>query len=74
MYKRQLNSFGLVAKDPEYLENCCILGLRVQKEKGLFKWRRDNEAPNFDSVLTRRDLFSLCGKLVGLVKAGMQLY
>ena len=62
---KTLNSFGLVAKDPEYLENCRILGLRVQKEKGLFKWRRDNEAPNFDSVLTRRDLFSLCGKLVG---------
>ena len=34
---KTLNSFGMVAKDPEYLESCHFLGLRVQKEKGLFK-------------------------------------
>ena len=31
---KTLNSFGLVAKDLQYLEKCRILGLRVQKEKG----------------------------------------
>lgn len=42
-----------------------MLGLRVWGEqRGLF-WRRDSEEADMPNKLTRRSVFSYCGKLVG---------
>jgi hypothetical protein len=61
-----LLKYGLVAKDPVPLTDTRVLGLRVQKDDGeLHKWSRDGEQPAIRDKPTKRELFSLCGKLVG---------
>ena len=62
----KLAQFGLICKDPERLEDGArVLGLDVRGEHGILKWRRGSAVPDVPSVVTRRTVFSLCGKLVG---------
>lgn len=57
---------GLVAKEPERAcDGARLLGLSVWGERGALRWRRDNDFGGVPARLTRRSVFSLCGKLVG---------
>ena len=62
-----LNKCDLVTKPPEPLDGgTAALGLKLQKnEKGELMFSRGNELPCIVENLTRRELFSVCGKLVG---------
>lgn len=65
----QLAGYGLEAKDPEKLDEGAVLGLRLRKDRnGDLMFSRANEIPaveQLDARLTKREVFSLCGKLVG---------
>lgn len=57
---------GLVAKEPERAsDGVRLLGLHVWGEGGTLRWKRDNDSCVVPERLTRRSVFSLCGKLVG---------
>ena len=60
-----LKKFGLVTKEPEPLEGGAALGLRLKLVKGNLMFYRGNEVPVLPEILTRRELFSICGKLIG---------
>ena len=60
-----LKKFGLVTKEPEPLEGGAALGLRLKLVKGDLMFYRGNEVPVLPEILTRRELFSICGKLIG---------
>ena len=64
--KENFESFGLTCKEPERLQDGAkVLGLLVSgSEEGLC-WRRGADAPGVPSNVTRRSVFSVCGKLVG---------
>ncbi|XP_067930804.1 uncharacterized protein [Watersipora subatra] len=62
--QKHLLSYGLVTKNPENLANTQVLGLRVVS--GLtakLEWKRDGLLPDPKKASTKRDLFSVCGKL-----------
>ena len=64
--KRHLLRFGLESKDPERLEDGTrVLGLEVWGERDALYWKRGNVIPDAPKMMTRRNVFSLCGKLVG---------
>ena len=57
---------GLESKEPASLEGGSVLGLRLSRDSdGRLVFARGNEVPEVADTLTRRDLFSVCGKLVG---------
>ena len=57
---------GLESKPPELLEGGSALGLKLKcNAKGVLVFSRGNEVPVITGKLTRRELFSMCGKLVG---------
>lgn len=63
-----LLKFGLKTKSPEQLEDGRALGLKLHKDRaGELVFTRGNNLPvlDEDSRLSRRELFSICGKLVG---------
>ena len=61
-----LGRHGLVAKEPERAcEGARLLGLSVWGERGTLRWKRDNDFGAVPERLTRRSVFSLCGKLTG---------
>jgi len=60
-----LKRYGLLAKEPESLKNARVLGLKVYEKKGELLWNRDNVLRSFTDIETKRQLFSLCGQLVG---------
>lgn len=66
-----LKRFGLTTKPVERLRECedgiRVLGLRVYLNgRGKLMWKRDGLVPELNgTVLTRRKVFSICGKLVG---------
>jgi transposase InsO family protein len=61
-----LSKYGLVAKPPQKLENSRVLGLQLKKEEGGdIGWSRGNTLPEVTFPITRRQLFSACGQLVG---------
>jgi transposase InsO family protein len=63
--REHLVKYGLVTKEPECISDARILGLRVMKSSsGRLEWCRDNSIDDDMQVLTKRTLFSLCGKLV----------
>jgi len=62
---QHLRKFGLESKEPEALDGCRVLGLNVTKEKGVYVWRRSNILPVVSNEMTKREVFSICGKLVG---------
>ena len=64
--KAKLAQFGLICKDLERLEDGArVLGLDVHGKQGSLRWRRGVTLPEVPDALTRRDVFSLCGILVG---------
>ena len=64
--RKHLQKFGLVTKEPEYLCSARVLGLRVKAtNEGCFEWSRDSELPVVQSKVTKRELFSICGRLTG---------
>ena len=69
--KHHLEGLGLVCKPPESVsEGARVLGLRVWGEQqGLF-WKRDNPDIELPPQLTRRAVFSLCGRLTSHVPVG----
>ena len=61
-----LKENGLVAKEPEALEGGAVLGLKLRKvDDGQLMFERANTIPEVSHGLTRKELFSICGKLVG---------
>ena len=61
-----LLQFGLTCKDLEQLRyGTRVLGLRVMEEHGKLQWCHGSELPMLLDILTRRSIFSLCGKLMG---------
>ena len=60
-----LKKFGLVTKEPETLEGGAALGLRLKLVNGDLVFYRGNQLPMSPDMLTRRELFSICGKLTG---------
>ena len=64
--KSQLLAYGLISKDPVPLDNTRVLGLRVVKDdQGVLRWSRDGDIPALSDKPTKRELFSVCGKLTG---------
>ena len=69
--KEHLCSFGLLSKELERLQDGArVLGLQVWGEDNSLYWRRGNKIPDMPRVVTRRNVFSLCGKLVGHLPVG----
>ena len=63
---KHLSEFGLAAKEPERArDGVKLLGLSVQEDHGELHWKREDGGHEVPSKLTRRSVFSLCGKLVG---------
>ena len=61
-----LKENGYVAKEPEALEGGAVLGLKLRKaDDGQLMFERANTIPEVSQGLTRKELFSICGKLVG---------
>lgn len=61
-----LHKFGLVTKPPETLSEASVLGLRLQDNgSGHLDWVRRKDLPEVpDQIVTRKELFSICGRLV----------
>ena len=61
-----LKEGGLEAKEPEALEGGAALGLKISRSAdGELVFGRANTIPEVGEELTRKELFSVCGKLVG---------
>ena len=61
-----LRAYGLATKPPEPLEGGAALGLKLRRDAdGKLTFRRGNEVPELAEHMSRRELFSVCGKLVG---------
>ncbi|XP_067930494.1 uncharacterized protein [Watersipora subatra] len=59
-------SYGHGVKEPVPLTNSRVLGLRVIKDPdSQYKWYRDGEVPILQEIPTKRELFSVFGKLIG---------
>ena len=67
--KDHLLKFGLIAKPSENLNSAKVLGLQTYEKKGVVHWRRTELKkeinPSNLNSMTKRQVFSLCGKLVG---------
>ena len=60
-----LEEYGLQSKSPERLqEGARALGLQVWGERGALRWCRGGTLPDVPQHVTRREVFSICGKLV----------
>ena len=68
-----LHSHGLQAKAADSLDGARVLGLRVSRLNGVMSWRRDNVIDAVEDVKTKRQVFSLCGQLVGHYPVAGQL-
>ena len=60
-----LHRYGLEAKFPVSLEGARVLGLKVFESEGKLMWTRDNALVEPHPAMTKRELFSFCGKLIG---------
>jgi hypothetical protein len=64
--RAHLRKYGLVTKEPERMCDARVLGLRVKlTESDELVWGRDNEYGDIADVVTKRELFSVCGRLTG---------
>ncbi|XP_043217877.1 uncharacterized protein LOC122379609 [Amphibalanus amphitrite] len=58
-------SYGLQCKPPERAaDGARLLGLRVEPVGGGLAWRRDNPVGSPPAAMTRRSVFSWCGRIV----------
>ena len=63
---QHLKNFGLEAKPPQALEDGAVLGLKIARNsKGDVVFRRGNTIPSISHDVSRRELFAICGKLIG---------
>lgn len=63
---QHLERFGLATKPPEKLDGGAALGLRLERGRsGELMFSRGNILPILPESLTRQELFSVCGMLVG---------
>jgi ribonuclease HI len=60
-----LRKYGLQCKPAESLIGGRVLGLRVGLEENELVWSRDNHVEIVPDGMTKRGLFSTCGKLIG---------
>ena len=61
-----LRNHGLICKPAERVsDGTRVLGLSVKAIEGRLAWKRSNAILEVPVVLTRRSVFSLCGKLIG---------
>lgn len=61
-----LRRYGLICKAPQKVqEGTHVLGLRVWGEHERLLWCRGGEIPTVPDAITRRSVFSFCGRLVG---------
>ena len=64
--KMHLERFELTCKNPEQPSSGTrVLGVYVWEEHSKLRWRHNNECPKVPNVLTRRAIFSVCGRLIG---------
>ena len=64
--REHVNTYGLTAKTTEALEDEIALDLKLRRNKeGKLVFGRGTEIPEVQGDLTKRELFSVCGKLVG---------
>ena len=65
------SKFGLECKPPERATNGArLLGLHVKAVNGQLRWTRDNDIGDPPAKMTRRSIFSWCGKLVAHLPVG----
>ena len=69
--EKVFNNFGLKCKKPENLSQANevrVLGMKVFKDQHVVRWKRDNQVRDELDVesISRRELYSLCGQLVGI--------
>ena len=64
---KHLQQYGLEAKEPENLEGGAALGLKLRRgpNGNNLEFTRGNEIPPVGDRVSRKELFSVCGKLVG---------
>ena len=62
-----LNDYGLETKPPErVIDGMAVLGMYVRQDGDVLRWtRRGPLADETKMRMTRRDVYSLCGKLIG---------
>ena len=61
-----LRQYGLRSKPPEKLDGGAALGLRLRRtDGGSLLFTRGNVVPDIPKKVSRRELFSICGKMVG---------
>ena len=61
-----LRDNGLAAKEPVAADGGAALGMRLRKDHlGALRFQRSAMLPDVTRKLTKRELFSVCGKLVG---------
>ena len=59
-----LKGFGLTAKSPESLDRGVAMGLKLMNKMGKLMFRRGNEIPEIEGEISRREVFSISGKLL----------
>lgn len=67
--QEHLSQYGLVAKPTEKIDGGRVLGLRVERKDNTLCWKRDNTI-GLEPIQTKRDVFALCGRLVGHFPVG----
>ena len=64
--ENHLLRYGLECKPAERVaDGARVLGLEVWRERGELRWERNNAFGEVPDMLTRRSVFSFCGKLIG---------
>ena len=60
-----LKQYGLETKVPVELSEARVLGLQIVEESGVQIWKSGNDLPVVKDGMSRRELFSVTGKLLG---------
>lgn len=61
-----LSKFGLATKHPELMEGGAVLGLKLERDRVWeLVFQGDNEIPEVRKGMSRRELFCVCGRLIG---------
>ena len=64
--ENHLLRYGLECKPAQHVaDGARVLGLEVWGERGELRWKRNNAFDEVPDTLTRRSVFSFCGKLIG---------
>jgi len=65
-----LLKFGLEAKPSESIAGSRVLGLRVEAHDSKLRWNRGNAIPSCGDRVTKRELFSWAGRMIGHYPVG----